>query len=349
MTRSRRLALVLPSLGLMTALAAAPAVPTDGLVLRAQSSSTAPPAAGQGKSRAAAKGIGFPAIDSLPLIADLAALAADSMDGRRLGTAGNIRARAYILRQFLAANLSPFAQRFTFAFTAARAGGTSTGTNLVGFHEGTKHPDRYIVLSAHYDHLGNKNGAIYHGADDNASGTAAVLGIARWLKDHPPENSVIIALFDGEEQGLLGSKEFVTRSPVALDKLVANVNLDMVGRNTKGELWAAGATPWPVMRPLLDALAATAPVTLKLGHDSGTGQENWTQQSDQGPFHTARIPWVYFGVEDHPDYHQPSDTVGKIEQGFFVRSVRTIAEFVRRLDQGLDPVVAAKARAAADK
>ena len=121
MTRSRRLALVLPSLGLMTALAAAPAVPTDRLVLRAQSSSTAPPAAGQGKSRTAAKGIGFPAIDSLPLIADLAALAADSMDGRRLGTAGNIRARAYILRQFLAANLSPFAQRFTFAFTAARA------------------------------------------------------------------------------------------------------------------------------------------------------------------------------------------------------------------------------------
>ena len=124
------------------------------------------------------------------------------MDGRRIGTAGNIRARAYILRQFLAAGLSPFGQRFTHPFTVSRPGGptagppggTMIGTNLIGYHEGTKHPDRYLVVSAHYDHLGNRNGAIYNGADDNASGTAGVLAIARWLKDNPPENSVIIVL-----------------------------------------------------------------------------------------------------------------------------------------------------------
>ena len=153
-----------------------------------------------------------------------------------------------------------------------------------------------------------------------------------------------IFLFDGEEAGLLGSLEFVAHPPVALDRIFANVNLDMVGRNVKGELWAAGATPWIVMQPLLDGLIGTAPVILKLGHDSGKGKNDWTQQSDQGPFHTARIPWVYFGVEDHADYHQPGDTFAKIEPGFFVHSVRTIAEFVRRLDQGFDAVVAAKAR-----
>jgi hypothetical protein len=317
--------------------------------LSAQSATKSLPSAAQGTGRAPAKGVGYAGIDSVQLIADLSALSADSMDGRRIGTAGNIRARAYILRQFLAASLSPFAQRFTFSFTAVRAGGTTTGTNLVGYREGTKHPERFIVLSAHYDHLGNKNGAIYNGADDNASGTAGVLAIARWLKEHPPENSVIFALFDGEEQGLLGAKEFIARPPVPLDKIVANVNLDMVGRNAKGELWAAGATSWPVMRPILEGLIPTAPVTLKLGHDSGTGQDNWTQQSDQGPFHTARIPWVYFGVEDHPDYHQPSDKFAKIEPGFFVCSVRTIAEFVHRLDEGLEPVVSAKTRSPAGK
>jgi len=316
--------------------------------LSAQAAAKSPPPAVQSTSRTS-KGIGYAGIDSVQLLTDLAAISADSMDGRRTGSAGNIRARAYILRQFLAASLSPFSQRFTFSFTVARQGGTTTATNLVGYHEGTKHPDRYIVLSAHYDHLGNKNGVIYNGADDNASGTAGVLAIARWLKEHPPENSVIIAMFDGEEQGLLGSKEFVTHPPVPLDKIVANVNLDMVGRNANGVLWAAGATPWTVMRPLLEGLIPTAPVTLKLGHDSGTGQENWTQQSDQGPFHTARIPWVYFGVEDHPDYHQPSDKFAKIEPGFFVRSVRTIAEFVHRLDQGLESVVAAKTRSPAGK
>ena len=107
----------------------------------------------------------------------------------------------------------------------------------------------------------------------------------------------------------------------------------------------------PELKPILDAVAKAAPVKLKLGHDTDAdGKENnWTSQSDHGAFADKGVPWVYFGVEDHPDYHQPSDTFGKIEQGFFVRSVRTIAEFVRRLDQGLDPVVAAKARAAADK
>ncbi len=295
------------------------------------------------------KGVGYPAIDSIRLIADLSALSADSMDGRKMGSAGNIRARAYILRQFQVAGLAPFAQRYTYPFTALRPGGTTQGTNLIGFVEGTRRPDRYIVLSAHFDHLGSKNGVIYNGADDNASGTAGVLAIARWLKDNPPENSIIIALFDGEEQGLLGSNEFVNHSPVALDKIAADVNLDMIGRNARGELWAAGATPWIVMHPLLDAMIPTAPVTLKLGHDSGTGKNNWTQQSDQGPFHVARIPWVYFGVEDHPDYHQPGDKFAKIPPGFFVSSVRTIAEFVRRLDRGIEPVVAAKLRGPAGK
>lgn len=317
--------------------------------LAAQSASKAPakapPAKGAPVAAPPPKGAGYVAIDSVKLMADLSAISADSMDGRRTGTAGNIRARAYILGQFRAAGLSPFTQRFAFQFSVARPGATTVmGTNLIGYQEGTKHPDRYIVLSAHYDHLGNKNGVIYNGADDNASGTAGVLAIARWLKDNPPENSVVIALFDGEEQGLLGSLDFIAHAPIPLDRIAANVNLDMVGRNAKGELWAAGATPWPVMRPLLDGLVGTAPVTLKLGHDSGKGKNDWTQQSDQGPFHTARIPWVYFGVEDHPDYHQPGDKFAKIEPGFFVHSVRTIAEFVHRLDAGLDPVIAAKQR-----
>ncbi len=107
----------------------------------------------------------------------------------------------------------------------------------------------------------------------------------------------------------------------------------------KGELFASGATPYPVMKPLLDSIAAVAPVKLLLGHDTGVGENNWIQQSDQGPFASKKIPFVYFGVEDHPDYHKPGDKVEHIEPGFYYRCAQTIAEFVRRLDAGLDLVV----------
>jgi Zn-dependent M28 family amino/carboxypeptidase len=193
-------------------------------------------------------------------------------------------------------------------------------------------------VSAHYDHLGAANDVIYNGADDNASGTAAVLAMAQWFKAHPPENSMIFALFDGEELGLLGAKAFVEKPPVPIERIIAIVNSDMVSRNVKGELYAAGTSVYPVMKPLLDSIAAVAPVKLLLGHDTGTGSSNWIQQSDQGPFATKKIPFVCFGVEDHPDYHSPGDRVEHIEPGFYYRSVRTIAELVRRLDLGLDRV-----------
>jgi hypothetical protein len=101
------------------------------------------------------------------------------------------------------------------------------------------------------------------------------------------------------------------------------------------------------MQPLLDGLGGSALVTLRQGHDGGSGQDNWIHQSDQGPFHDRGIPFVYFGVEDHPDYHQATDDFERIEPGFYYRSARTIAEFVRRLDRSLDEV--ARVRAASDR
>jgi Zn-dependent M28 family amino/carboxypeptidase len=285
-----------------------------------------------------------PVLDSARLIADISALAADSMEGRRIGTPGGARARAFLLREFAQIGLDPVRDSFPAPFHARIRTGVLDGVNLLGSIRGTKHPEHSLVVSAHYDHLGVRNGEIYNGADDNASGTAAVLAMARWFKTHPPEHSIIFALFDGEEAGLLGAKAFLEKPPVPLDAIIADVNLDMVSRNVKGELYASGATPWPVMKPLLDSVAAIAPVKLLLGHDTGAGENNWIQQSDQGPFHTKRIPFVYFGVEDHPDYHKPGDTIAHIEPDFYYRCVQTIAEFARRLDLALDRVTPVRAR-----
>jgi Zn-dependent M28 family amino/carboxypeptidase len=198
---------------------------------------------------------------------------------------------------------------------------------------GTRDADRVIVVSAHYDHVGTRNREIHNGADDNASGTSAVLAMAAHFKQHPPAHTIVFALWDAEEMGLQGARAFVAESPIARERIVANVNLDMVSRSIKDELFAAGATPYPQMRPILESLIPLAAVTLKLGHDSGGGQDDWTNQSDQGAFHAVGIPFVYFGVEDHPDYHKPTDDPERIQPDFYYRAARTIAAFVTRLDQ----------------
>lgn len=261
-----------------------------------------------------------------------------------MGTPGGARARAYLLRALARIGVTPGADSFSAPFqTKDRSGSVIHGVNLVALVRGSRHADRYVVVSAHYDHLGIRGREIFHGADDNASGTAGVLALAQWFARHAPENSIIFVLFDGEESGDLGSKAFVESPPVPLERIVANVNLDMVSRNARGELYAAGASPYPVFKPLLDSTAAVSSVKLLLGHDTGRGESNWTHQSDQGSFADRNIPFVYFGVEDHADYHRPTDTVERIQPGFFVRSVQTVAEFVSRLDHNLDRVAAVRA------
>jgi hypothetical protein len=109
----------------------------------------------------------------------------------------------------------------------------------------------------------------------------------------------------------------------------------MVARGDKGELYAAGPHHWPATRPALETVAKRAPVKLSIGHDQPGARGNrddWTSQSDHGVFHAAGIPFVYFGVEDHPDYHRPSDTADKINPAFFERAAQTILDAVMTLD-----------------
>jgi Zn-dependent M28 family amino/carboxypeptidase len=285
----------------------------------------------------------LPTIDSAAAWQTLSALAADSMEGRRIGSRGSARARALLEQRLRRAGVRPFGLDYEHRFpVSGRDTSIHTGVNVLAFVPGAD-TSRIIVVSAHYDHVGIRNGEIYNGADDNASGTAAVLAIAEWYGQHPPQHSMLFAFFDGEEAGLLGALAFVPPRGKA-SQFAVDVNLDMVARLDKNELYAAGATPWPFFRPLLEATAKVAPVKLLLGHDTDEkgAHENWTGQSDQGAFHRAGIPWVYFGVEDHADYHRPSDDVEKINAARFIGAVRTIADFIRRLDQALDTVIAAR-------
>jgi Zn-dependent M28 family amino/carboxypeptidase len=260
-------------------------------------------------------------------------LAADSMEGRKAGTPGGARARTWLLAQLRALHLAPLGAGYEHPFPLPDS--AIRGVNLLAVIPGTTLRDRYIVLSAHYDHLGTIKGEVYNGADDNASGVAAVLAMAQALAARPLGHSVIIALFDAEEEGLLGAKAFVASPPVPKSGLALDVNLDMVSHSTKDELYASGASRWPALRPTLEALAKQASVRLLLGHDRAAivGKDDWTHESDQGPFHDAGIPFIYFGVEDHPDYHKPTDDPETITPAFFGRAVATILEALRRFDR----------------
>lgn len=293
------------------------------------SCASAPAPAGAGST--------LPLLDSARLIGDVQRLAHDSMAGRATMSAGNAKARTFLAAEYRRLGLEPVGGSFLHPFTMPRRGSADSvrGMNILGIVRGSRDATKVIVVSAHYDHLGTREGTVFNGADDNASGTAAVLAIAAHFRANAPDHTILFALWDAEELGLVGARAFVASPPVRLDRVAVNVNLDMVSRSEQEELYAAGASLYPQVRPLLNALVPLAAVQLRLGHDTGGGREDWTGQSDQGAFHAAKIPFVYFGVEDHPDYHRPTDDPELIHAGFYYRSVRTITAFVVRLDRAV--------------
>jgi len=117
----------------------------------------------------------------------------------------------------------------------------------------------------------------------------------------------------------------------------------MLSRSDKNELYAAGGFHTPSLKPMLDDLKASVPVTLMMGHDDpALDSDDWTVQSDHGPFHRMGIPFIYFGVEDHPHYHQPSDEFESVPQDFFLRSIETVIMASEMVDKRLNDIVSGR-------
>ena len=280
------------------------------------------------------------------LMDDLRVLSADDMQGRAPDTPGGRKARAYLAGRMAAIGLEPAYAGYLQPFDDPTRGRGSRGANVVGLVRGTGPSDRVLVITAHYDHLGVRGGRIFNGADDNASGVAALLAVAEDFKDSPPRHTTVFALVDAEETGSPGAKALLAAPPVARSRLALNLNFDMLGRGDKGELYVAGASHYPFLRPWLEGLARHAPVKLRLGHDAAPwkGSDDWTTGSDHRVFHEAGVPFAYFGVEDHPDYHRPTDDFEKIPAAFFRGAAETVRRAARLLDERLDEIPARSAK-----
>jgi hypothetical protein len=193
---------------------------------------------------------------------------------------------------------------------------TFVGRNVAAVLPGTdpRLQDEWIILSAHYDHLGVQKGRMYPGADDNASGVAMLLEVAERfaLRPEKPRRSVMFVAFDQEEAGLLGSRHFATHPPRDLKKLKAVLNADMLGRSMASVMdeyvFALGSEHSPRLRRLLEEVPPED--GLKVGR---VGVDMIGTRSDYGPFRDRRIPFLFFSTGQHPDYHKPTDLPERVD------------------------------------
>jgi hypothetical protein len=278
-----------------------------------------------------------PGSDSASIAADIAYLASPALAGRLIGTPGNDSAAAYIARRYRTLGLRALAAGYKQPFVAhppVREGPRpSIATqNVFALIPGRDDALRgeYVVIGAHFDHLGaSTDGAldpeargVRRGADDNASGTAAVLALAARFARQPARRSIIVANFSGEEQGLLGSSYFVDHTPVPVDSIDAMLNFDMVGRLRNDKLLVFGvatANEWP---SIVEA-ANTQPRLAIAAQGDGFGP------SDHSSFYAKNVPVLHFFTDQHEDYHKVTDVPEHINAGGEARIV-ALAERIAR-------------------
>jgi hypothetical protein len=195
-----------------------------------------------------------------------------------------------------------------------------------------------LVLGAHYDHLGFTNGAVYPGADDNASGTSVVVGLARaFAAAGPRPRTLVFALFGAEEIGLVGSGRYVKAPTVPIARTAAMLNFDMVGRLRNGTLTIGGVESGAKLRDVVSDAVRAAGVKASL-RDSPYGP------SDHSQFYGAGAPVLFFHTGEHADYHKPTDTADKIDAAGMSRIAALGAAIAERLAAGERPVYVALSR-----
>ncbi len=260
------------------------------------------------------------------ILGDLRYLAADAREGRGVGTAGLDSAASYVARQFETAGLQPagsdgFFQPFTIDPTAPAVAHSGLGgaavKNVVGLIPGRGSlAGQAVVLGAHYDHLGlggpgsldpDSVGVVHNGADDNASGTVALIETARILNRRAAADmrAIVFVAFTAEELGVIGSDYYVKHPSVADDSTYAMLNFDMVGRLRDDKLITGGTGSATELPQLLDSVNAGYGFTLS------TMEDPWGS-SDHTSFYAAGIPVIHFLTDTHEDYHRTTDDWEKI-------------------------------------
>lgn len=290
------------------------------------------------------------------LLYNLRVISHDSMQGRFFGTEGNYKTQNFIAKQFDSLGIMPAfpsgsIQEYPYTFKGKHrqniypipnpaedfsnvSDTTVIGGNVVTLIKGKS--KKTIVITGHLDHLGVRDSKVFNGADDNASGAAALITIANYFKNKSPKHTLIFAAVDAEEIGSLGCDYLLNNFPIAIENIALNINMDMIAHNDSLQLYASGLFHYPNLKQPLENLKSTK-INLLYGHDNPNDKnvDDWTFASDHREFHKRQIPYIYFGVEDHKDYHKSTDTYENINKAFYIDAVRLIIEAIEEYDSFL--------------
>jgi len=259
-------------------------------------------------------------------------LASPELEGRR--GEGARKTAALIAAEFRRLKLEPLFQGQYVQEVPPAPPVNELGRNVGGVLRGADPDlaDRWIIVSAHYDHLGVRNGVLHPGADDNASGVAMLLETARCFAEasEKPRRSIAFIGFDQEEVGLYGSRYFVARPPFDLDRVDLFLTADMIGRSLggvgKGRVFVMGTEHVPALRPWLFDAATDRPIRLGIiGADLLV-----LNRSDYGPFRSRKVPFLFFSTGESPVYHQPDDTPDTIDYDSLTEISQVIHQVVVR-------------------
>lgn len=265
-----------------------------------------------------------PTISEESLHRHVRVLASEDFMGRGAGTEGAALAAAYLVQRWSASGIAP---KGTDEYMQPFTERNKKLANVVGWIRGTDEVlrDEFVILGAHYDHLGQHGEIVFNGADDNASGCAVMTEVASAIATEGGcRRSILVIAFDSEERGLRGSRYYATNPTVDKDAIAAMINMDMVSRGETGDVRACGTPYSPELKRALEAAAPKAGLTLHYDHE-----EKWKSASDHASFAKVGVPWLYIGVLDHEDYHKATDDADKSNKEKMLRIARMVYLLVK--------------------
>ncbi|WBV53072.1 M28 family metallopeptidase [Chryseobacterium gambrini] len=304
--------------------------------------------AGTTQTSSAAKGdkaylAAYKEIKAEDLKKNLYVIASDDMEGRDTGSPGQKRAGEYMVNYYKGLGISypkalgSYYQKVPSDFMKKRGGGNLPDSeNILAFIEGSEKPEEIIVISGHYDHVGTRNGVVYNGADDDGSGTVAVMEIAKAFQaakkaGNGPKRSILFLHVTGEEHGLFGS-EFYTDNPVfPLANTVVDLNIDMIGRDDpenrgKQYVYVIGSEMLSSQLKVINEAANKKTNNLELNYkyDDPNDTERLYYRSDHYNFAKNNVPVAFFFDGIHEDYHKPTDDVEKIDYNLLAKRTQLV-------------------------
>ncbi|MDK1289304.1 M20/M25/M40 family metallo-hydrolase [Pseudoalteromonas umbrosa] len=265
---------------------------------------------------------------------DMRVLTSSEFEGRPSGSEKPHRSAYYITRQFEKFDLEVHFQTFKFEYGFFDI---AVGHNVVAIQPCNRTPCQLpIVITAHYDHLGKRGNRHYPGANDNASGVAVMIDIARRLQGMDIVRDIIYVATDAEEKGLHGAKAFVQK--LGEQQVYMNINLDMLDLQKKNQLYALASRTLKPLEAQIEKTFMETPVKFKLFFSAkimarrlAAPQVDWLRASDHYPFYRANIPFIYFGSGMDKNHHSVKDSLDKINFEKLTQVSSAITKFVLTL------------------